>query len=170
MKFITADSTDEVLSFYKEVCDAQKYDTYTADWHYGEYPSEEDLTAHTENGETFLLKDDTVKAAAVMTFREDEMYAPGHWTVSGPADRIAVVHLLAVRPGYRGKGLGDRLLDGLKSEAERRGYLSIHLDVMPDNLSARKLYERNGFVFIERLGVHYDDIGDTEVDLYEYVL
>lgn len=49
----------------------------------------------------------------------------------------------------RGQGVGQALLAAVKSEAERRGYTSIRLDVIDTNPRAKALYERNGFSSVD---------------------
>jgi ribosomal protein S18 acetylase RimI-like enzyme len=61
---------------------------------------------------------------------------------------------IAVSPNMRGNGVGTRLLDELKQFAGDNGYTRIRLDVVDTNPSARRLYERQGFVPVrtERFG------------------
>ncbi len=46
---------------------------------------------------------------------------------------------------FRGRGLGDKALRFVESEARRLGCGKIHLDVNIDNHPAIRFYERNGF-------------------------
>ncbi|KAF0115828.1 MAG: MobC protein [Rhodobacteraceae bacterium] len=52
---------------------------------------------------------------------------------------------ICVGKAHRGKGVGSRLLEALYQEAAERGYESIRLDVVQNNVRARALYERQGF-------------------------
>lgn len=54
-----------------------------------------------------------------------------------------------VAPEARGKGVGSTLLKSVITEARRRGYQEVRLDVIDTNLRARALYERIGFVAID---------------------
>jgi ribosomal-protein-alanine N-acetyltransferase len=53
---------------------------------------------------------------------------------------------LAVDPGYRRRGVAQRLLDDLLAAARRHGDARVTLEVRESNLEARKFYERNGFL------------------------
>lgn len=53
---------------------------------------------------------------------------------------------MALVDGYRGQGLGRRLLDGVIDWARSRGAHKIDLEVWPHNAAAIALYERAGFV------------------------
>jgi ribosomal protein S18 acetylase RimI-like enzyme len=53
---------------------------------------------------------------------------------------------LAVSPDARRLGVGSALLDAAEAEARRRGGRKLCLNVFGSNESARRLYERHGFV------------------------
>ena len=51
---------------------------------------------------------------------------------------------MAVRDGWRGTGLGSRLLQDLAATARQHGFVRLSLSVDVDN-PARRLYERLGY-------------------------
>ncbi|MEI4473111.1 GNAT family N-acetyltransferase [Frigidibacter sp. MR17.24] len=51
-----------------------------------------------------------------------------------------------VRSDQRGGGIGRALIAALCAEARARGYAEVRLDVVGENIRARALYEREGFV------------------------
>ena len=53
---------------------------------------------------------------------------------------------IAVHPGWRGKGIGERLMRELMRRARQRGARRATLEVRKSNAVARRLYERLGFV------------------------
>jgi ribosomal protein S18 acetylase RimI-like enzyme len=55
------------------------------------------------------------------------------------------LHDLAVRPGFRSRGVGRRLLDDLTERARARGCCKVTLEVNDTNVGAKRLYERVGF-------------------------
>jgi GNAT superfamily N-acetyltransferase len=55
------------------------------------------------------------------------------------------VHDLAVLPQYRGKGVGQALLEAVEERALRKGCCKLTLEVLDDNTRARELYRRFGF-------------------------
>ena len=61
----------------------------------------------------------------------------------GGAD--AFVDDLYLVPGARGRGLGEAVLARLEEEARAMGLAALFLVVDPDNLRARRLYDRQGF-------------------------
>ncbi len=56
------------------------------------------------------------------------------------------VHDLAVLPGYRGRGVGRRLLEAVESAARATNCCKVTLEVRDDNTIARRLYSACGFV------------------------
>lgn len=78
----------------------------------------------------------------------------------------AELHLLGVRPQYRGCGLGRALVETALATAERVGCTKIILWTQPPMIAAQRLYESTGFNYIgdmERNGrvfrVYERDIG-----------
>lgn len=63
-----------------------------------------------------------------------------------PREHELVMDGIAVQSVARGQGIGTGLLHTLKEYARQRGIATIRLDVIDTNLSARRLYEREGFV------------------------
>jgi ribosomal protein S18 acetylase RimI-like enzyme len=63
-----------------------------------------------------------------------------------------------VTPNARGQGVGDELIDKIKSWAQAAGYTRLLLLVKAGNRAAIRLYERNGFAFVQ--GVNVDEDGE----------
>ena len=72
---------------------------------------------------------------------------PGSYQPTGDE---AYIYNVVVTAAWRGKGLGDRLLDYLHAEASRRGKRRVLLDVVATNMYARRLYERHGYRVLRR--------------------
>ena len=66
---------------------------------------------------------------------------------SGSSLALAPAHLMsmAVRPGWRGAGVGAALVRAFTDEMARRGVRSLVLGVRDENTAARRLYERLGW-------------------------
>jgi len=94
-----------------------------------------------------------------------EKYAPPHGSiyvvqVDGKAVGMgALLHLegeygeikrIFLCPQYRGKGLGDLLMERLISDAVSYGYRHLRLDTFPPMIPAIGLYEKLGFYRISR--------------------
>ena len=59
---------------------------------------------------------------------------------------VAEVKRIYVRPAFRGKRLGDAILQRILSDAKSYGYLSMVLDTAPFMQSAQRVYEQHGFL------------------------
>lgn len=57
----------------------------------------------------------------------------------------AFVDEFYIRPESRGRGLGTRVLERIKSEAKSMGVRALHLEVARSNAGARKLYSSAQF-------------------------
>ena len=71
----------------------------------------------------------------------------------------ADVLTLAVAEHRWGEGIGGALLDGLLTEAGRRGCTEIFLEVRVDNDRAQRLYRRRGFTEIGIRRAYYQPSG-----------
>ena len=71
----------------------------------------------------------------------------------------ADVLTLAVAEHRGGEGIGSALLDGLLTEAGRRGCTEIFLEVRVDNDRAQRLYRRRGFTDIGIRRAYYQPSG-----------
>jgi ribosomal-protein-alanine N-acetyltransferase len=71
----------------------------------------------------------------------------------------ADVLTLAVAAHRWGEGIGSALLDGLLTEAARRGCTEIFLEVRVDNDRAQRLYRRRGFTGIGIRRAYYQPSG-----------
>lgn len=60
--------------------------------------------------------------------------------------RDAFVDELYVRPAWRDRGIGNRVLDAMEARCRDTGIAALHLEVDHDNPDGRRLYARRGFV------------------------
>lgn len=61
------------------------------------------------------------------------------------AQKIINIHDLAVLPEYRGKAIGEKLLESIQKKARKLKCCKLTLEVREDNNPARHLYKRFGF-------------------------
>jgi ribosomal protein S18 acetylase RimI-like enzyme len=69
--------------------------------------------------------------------------------------RVGHVYTIDVLTKYRRRGVASRLLDELERILIDRGVKVCYLEVLLDNVAARKLYEKHGYVEIGQLRDHY---------------
>lgn len=72
------------------------------------------------------------------------------WCNIPPASREVMAHVgdlfMGLRPEWRGRGFGQKLLYEALSAADTFGYVRIELGVFADNPNAARLYRKAGFV------------------------
>ena len=82
-------------------------------------------------------------------------------------DGGARIMLLAVLPGYRGRGKGSELIDSMIIRARMEGIRYLTLEVRVENEKARKFYRGKGFAEIEVLDHYYSNGGSAvRMDLF----
>lgn len=67
---------------------------------------------------------------------------PDDTWVSG--ERIAELETLSVAAGYRGRGVGTRLLDAVDARLAELGIGDLYISTLAANTSAQRVYERRG--------------------------
>ena len=78
-------------------------------------------------------------------------------------EKEAQVLSLAVHPRDRGRGFGYYLLKKMIEKAVSKGVNYIWLEVRPSNLSAKRLYEKLGFLEVYRRPRYYSNTEDAIV-------
>ena len=170
MKIFTAKENEynKVIAFYHElITKMQPYPRHPT-WIIGTYPDDAYLKQLTEAGQVFLGVDtDRVVAAMVLNNAPNEGYGAVPWQVSASDDEATILHLLGVLPEYWGKGFGSELLRYAENFLRATGQKALRLDVMEENLPARKLYEQNGFMEINTIRMYYESTGWSGFTMYE---
>ena len=90
---------------------------------------------------------------------EDDGVIAGYGGLLAQRGGQADVLTLAVAAHRWGEGIGTALLEGLLSEASRRGCTEIFLEVRVDNDRAQRLYQRRGFTGIGVRRAYYQPSG-----------
>ena len=162
---------DVAWGLYADVCAQMPRDRYTPGWALGVYPSEADARGAIEVGALWLgFSGGEAVAAMVLVPADDPEYADVAWPSGACGGDVSCIHLLAVRPSARGTGAGDDMVKEAISLSRSWRKRAIHLDVMPGNFAARRLYERAGFSFACEHEVFYEDTGAIAVEMFELEL
>ena len=167
----TPSDFDRIWQLYVDVCAHQAQDQYGPKWTLGIYPTEDDIRAHIEEDELYIgwVSNQPVAAMALVG-HEDPEYAEVPWTTSVAPDEVAVIHLLAVHPRARGHRAGAALVHEAIDLARTSGKRVIHLDVVPGNRAASRIYLSEGFTLVGTFQIFYEDTGLADFEMYERVL
>lgn len=99
---------------------------------------------------TGMLKESLVFGFTIM-HRED---AAGFILARGVGGETEIL-TLAVAPDWRRKGVANRLMGALFDHCKGQGFEEIYLEVAADNLAARGLYHKYGFIETGRRARYY---------------
>ena len=168
MNLVRAYDLETVKGHYINVIENTPEIDKTARWVYGKHPTDEALRSFIENGEMYLLADGgTVAGMVAIVMHQGTDYEDIPWTEKLENDQVATLHLLAVCPEYRGRSLGNTILELAGELAKQQGKRAIRLDVLESNHPARHLYEKNGFIFRGKEHWYAENTGWTDFLLYE---
>lgn len=163
-----SEQLDAVATLYAEVVEDLLAGINYPQWSH-QYPNREAVSAAIAAGEQFAAFGGGRLLGAVMLGRgPQEGYESGGW--ARIEDDYLTVHALAVSPAAQGRGIGGFLVDGCIETARKAGVGAVRLDIVPENLPARQLYERKGFRYAGQVAL---DRGLENVplwDLFEYNL
>ena len=108
----------------------------------GEWPRpfpREELEGRVAGDELFVVELEGTPAATFTLLWDD----PSFWGERPPD--AAYLHKLAVRPAFRRRGLGARIVEWAARRAAEAGRAYLRLDCRRDKASIRSYYERLGF-------------------------
>ena len=116
------------------------------EWVYKGYPSEKFVRAMTETGDQYMCLDDG-KIAGAFSMNTDPQgdYSEGCWEKDLPVGSYMVLHALAVAPEEYGKGVASEIIRYSIEAAKAAGLKAVRVDIVPGNVPAKELYEKNGF-------------------------
>ncbi len=166
-----ADEFEKVRGFYHELIDMMEGSEFHPRWEKFVYPSDGFIRSSIERGELYvgLLSGEIVGAMSV-NGEGTEGYEGAPWGVNAARGEFSVIHALGVLPSHHGRGFARGLVAAAKDVARGLGGKALRLDVLDGNLPAVKLYESEGFRFVSRVKLFYEDTGLTDFLLYEYAL
>ena len=159
----------KIRSLYWTLIDQEQDDPSFPHWKKGIHPSDEMILDSIDKGDLYVLSDgDEIAACVIANDEKVEGYADAPWQVD--SDDIIVLHVLAVHPEYRGKGLARRLVENVIEQERKAGKKALRLDVIENNTTAERLYQKLGFRYIQTKTLYYDVVGEMTFKLYELVL
>ena len=171
MKLVQTNDFSLVKSKYLDVIENTPDIEMHARWDYGKHPTDDAIRAYTDNGEMYILTDgETIAGAAALVMHQEQDYEDIEWSFRFKNDQVATLHLLAVCPEFRGKGIGRIIL----AEAERltveNGRKALRFDTLSSNIPAQRLYEKTGFTYRGKIHLYAENTGWTDFLYYEKVL
>jgi len=168
MHLTPANDFETVKAVYTDVAENTPGIERYARWVYGKHPTDDSIRAYVDNGEMYVLTDgDQIAGAVAIVMHQDRDYEAVPWAENLANDEVATLHLLAVRPKYRGRALGNTILEQAVGLARRNGKKALRLDTLESNLPARRMYEKAGFSCRGKQRWYAENTGWTDFRLYE---
>ena len=159
----------KIRSLYWNLIDQEKDDPSFPRWKKGIHPSDEMIQNSIDREELYVLADgDEIVACVIANAEKVDGYSDAPWQID--SDEVIVLHVLAVHPNHRGKGLAQRLVENVIEQERKVGKKTLRLDVIENNTSAEKLYQKLGFQYIQAKTLYYNVVGEMTFKLYELVL
>lgn len=143
-----AEHLDSVALFYDKVTKYLEGHINYPKWINGDYPSRKSANQAIIEGSQYACIDNgRVVGAFVLNDDPQGNYDAGDWSVKLNLGEYLIIHALASDHEIYHNGLGRKMVQFCIDTAKQRGYRALRLDVVPDNIPARKLYENMGFSF-----------------------
>ena len=160
---------DAIIAFYDDVTERTPEMTTYARWSKGKHPTVAGIRAYINEGSMYLYRErGIIIGTMAVTMYQGEDYHAIDWSQQVPDEKVAVIHILAVSPGYQGKGIGSEMIREAIRMAKSKGMQAIRLDALASNTPAHKLYKRLGFEYRGKQHLYAENTGWTDFYFFEY--
>ena len=113
------------------------------------YPNKDDFINDINNGRLFVTFDkdpNEIVGVCALTYREEDYHHlyEGKWLTELP---YMVMHRVAIKKKYKGRGYGKKLFELFIEQAKVEGFRSLRIDTHEGNDVMRHLIESFGFIY-----------------------
>ena len=114
-------------------------------WTYKGYPTQSTVEWTIGEGTQFVCNaGDEILGTFMLNTDPLGPYEKVPWSKPLQRGEYMIIHMLAVAHRHYGEGIASAMTNYCLDYAKAHGYQGVHLDVVPDNLPAKKLYEACG--------------------------
>lgn len=162
---------DQVIALYAAAIEQLAKDGINLRWNLDTHPSRAYFAQAIELGHVYVAEDEgEILGAVVLDQSARPEYAEVVWQCDAAPDEVMLMHVLAVSPFARGRGVARFILEQMKRLCRANGWKAIRLDAMLCNAPARALYRRAGFTAVVQTSFSIPDVGDEAFEVFEYVI
>lgn len=137
-------------------------------WIYRIYPSESFVREMTADGAQYLCEENGILIGAFALDADPQgSYQKVNWKHPFPGGSYMVIHALAIDPGMWKNGIASEVIRFCEDKAKADGCRALRVDIVPENLPARKLFEKNGFTWAGDADMGLGFAGIPVFSLYE---
>ena len=138
-------------------------------WIYGVYPSEQSVRTMADDVTQYICTDgESILGAFALNARPQGSYQKAQWMRELADGAYMVLHALAIDPGMQHHGLGTDIIRFCLDKARSEGYKAIRVDIVPTNVPARRLFEKNGFIYAGDVDLELNIGNIPAYSMYEY--
>ena len=171
MRPASLDELENVMAFYNELIDSMRDAEFRPLWEKDVYPTRQFIYDSILNKNLYTaIIDSSIAGSMVMNHFCSDGYSKVKWNVAAGNSEIMIIHALAVSVNFQGKGIAKKMVKFAIDFCKENGMKAIRLDVLAPNKPAHKLYEKAGFVFMDKIQLFYEDTGLADFLLYELAL
>jgi GNAT superfamily N-acetyltransferase len=109
-----------------------------------------------ENGSVYLGE---IDGKPVATITVDDRADPDFWSSEDCPEQALYLHRMAVRSAYRGKGLGDLLIQHAEQLAKESGRSKLRLDAWRTNKGLQRYYAMHGWTYVRTVNAEHRQSG-----------
>lgn len=115
----------------------------------GIYPTRRDAEKALKNKALYVYEENgIVLGSIILDGQQPDEYKNIDWPSQAPDEKVKVIHLLMVRPGIKGKGIGSALVNDAIEIAKQNSCKAVRLDTGSQNVPAATLYRKLGFQLV----------------------
>ena len=113
---------------------------------------------------------DKIVGSIALTHEPENGYENGTWLIDATYYQVFVIHLFTVHPDYLRQGIGSAMLQFAENQAKKQKIKSIRLDVYEKNYVAIQVYEKKGYIYIDKVDIGLSCYGLDLFCLYEKLI
>ena len=108
-----------------------------------------------------------IAASAIINKDQHPVYAQVNWECKCEADKVLVMHTLAVDPAFARRGIGGDFLKFYEELARQMNCQDLRIDTQAHNKIARSLYKKSGYAEADVIVCDFNGIPDVNLVLLE---
>jgi GNAT superfamily N-acetyltransferase len=163
-----APDLDSIMEIYNMIFKQEEEGLVSVGWVRGVYPTRKTILDALGRNDLFVYEDEgKILAVAIINQIQDKTYEKANWDYKVPADRVCVLHTLAVSPKFKGRGIGKEFIKFYEKYARENGWYELRMDTNEKNLKARSLYKSLSYKEIEIVATVFNGIPGVNLVLLE---
>ena len=140
-------------------------------WIYRVYPCQDNVCAWIKAGVQYICEGEgRIFGAIALTEKPQGDFQKANWSRNLSEGAYLVINALAVDPRIQRRGTGSAIIRFCIEKARAEGYKAIRVDIVPTNVPARRLFEKNGFTFVGDVDLELKIGHVPSFSLYEFNL